>query len=187
MQHVRSTSAALWLPRHRRCRQGVAALSLFHSRERLFVRHAFVAGGVAVTCRIHQAVPPHPRHKPPSGPDRLHEFKRDGYRMMVRKNAAGVGLFTRRGFDWTDRFPAIRAAAVARALPDRWRAVCSGDDGIPEFKLLRQRLLASSVFLFAFDLQLKGKHLRREPIELQGRGAMPQDAKTIIERHAAAR
>jgi bifunctional non-homologous end joining protein LigD len=45
--------------------------------------------------------------KPPSGPDWLHEIKHDGYRMMVRKDGAGVQLLTRRGFDWTDRFPTV--------------------------------------------------------------------------------
>jgi ATP-dependent DNA ligase len=48
---------------------------------------------------------------PPSGPDWLHEIKHDGYRMMIRRDAAGARLFTRRGYDWTTRYPAIVAAA----------------------------------------------------------------------------
>jgi bifunctional non-homologous end joining protein LigD len=49
---------------------------------------------------------------PPSGPDWVHEFKHDGYRLMVRREGTSVRLFTRRGYDWTDRYPAIAAAAA---------------------------------------------------------------------------
>ena len=38
--------------------------------------------------------------KAPSGPDWVHEIKHDGYR-----------LFTRRGHDWTHRYPSIAAGA----------------------------------------------------------------------------
>ena len=41
----------------------------------------------------------------------LHEIKHDGYRLMVRRQGARVRLFTRRGFDWTHRYPAIVEAA----------------------------------------------------------------------------
>ena len=41
----------------------------------------------------------------PSGPLWLHEVKHDGYRLLVRRTAEGVRIRTRRGFDWTDRFP----------------------------------------------------------------------------------
>ena len=43
--------------------------------------------------------------KPPSGPDWVHEIKHDGYRLIVRRNGPVVRLFTRRGYDWTVRFP----------------------------------------------------------------------------------
>ena len=45
----------------------------------------------------------------PSGPGWIHEIKHDGYRLQVRKNADRVRLFTRRGFDWTERYPLVRA------------------------------------------------------------------------------
>jgi bifunctional non-homologous end joining protein LigD len=51
--------------------------------------------------------------RPPSGSDWLHEIKHDGYRFMVRRDGAGVHLLTRRGYDWTDRYPLIAAGAVA--------------------------------------------------------------------------
>jgi hypothetical protein len=44
-------------------------------------------------------------------PDWVHEIKHDGYRLIVRRDGKAVRLFTRRGHDWTDRYPAIAAAA----------------------------------------------------------------------------
>jgi bifunctional non-homologous end joining protein LigD len=50
----------------------------------------------------------------PSGPAWLHEIKHDGYRLMVRRTPEGVRIKTRRGYDWTDRYP--RIVKVAGAL-----------------------------------------------------------------------
>jgi bifunctional non-homologous end joining protein LigD len=53
-------------------------------------------------------------HTLPSGGLWIHEINHDGFRMLVRRDAAGVRLFTRNGHDWTGRFPLIaRAAPVA--------------------------------------------------------------------------
>jgi ATP-dependent DNA ligase len=46
---------------------------------------------------------PSPAEKPPAGAGWLHEIKHDGFRMLVRRDAAGVRLFTRNGHDWTVR------------------------------------------------------------------------------------
>jgi ATP-dependent DNA ligase len=48
----------------------------------------------------------------PNGPDWLHELKLDGYRMHARLDAGRVQILTRRGNDWTDKYPAI-AKAIA--------------------------------------------------------------------------
>jgi len=45
--------------------------------------------------------------KPPAGGDWIHEIKHDGFRLLARRGAAGVRLFTRNGYDWTERFPLI--------------------------------------------------------------------------------
>jgi hypothetical protein len=46
----------------------------------------------------------------------VHEIKHDGYRLIVRREGDSVRLFTRRGYDWSNRYPAIaRAAAKLRA------------------------------------------------------------------------
>ena len=37
----------------------------------------------------------------------MHEVKHDGYRLIVRRDGEAVRLFTRRGYDWTERYPAI--------------------------------------------------------------------------------
>src|SRR5262245_66430443 len=56
---------------------------------------------------------PSPTDRPPSGPGWIHEIKHDGFRMMVRRDAAGVRLLTRNGHDWSGRFPLIAEAAGA--------------------------------------------------------------------------
>jgi hypothetical protein len=47
----------------------------------------------------------------PSGPGWVHEIKHDGYRLIARRDGEAVRLFTRRGYDWTDRYPSIAVAA----------------------------------------------------------------------------
>ena len=60
---------------------------------------------------------PRPVDRPPIGRDWLHEIKHDGFRIMARRDAAGVRLLTRNGHDFAGRFP-LAAAAIA-ALPAR--------------------------------------------------------------------
>jgi bifunctional non-homologous end joining protein LigD len=113
---------------------------------------------------------PSPAPKPPAGSGWIHEIKHDGFRLLARRDAAGVRLFTRRGIDWTDRYPSI-AIAVA-ALPCRsclidGEVVICGEDGIPVFDRLRYgRRHKTEAVLFAFDLlELGGRDLRRDPLE----------------------
>jgi bifunctional non-homologous end joining protein LigD len=51
---------------------------------------------------------------PPAGDGWIHEIKLDGFRMLARRDGAGVRLLTRRGIDWITRYPAIAAAIAAR-------------------------------------------------------------------------
>ena len=53
---------------------------------------------------------------PPSGDDWAHEVKFDGYRLQLRVGEGRATLLTRKGLDWTDKFPAI--AAEGAGLPD---------------------------------------------------------------------
>jgi bifunctional non-homologous end joining protein LigD len=112
---------------------------------------------------------PSPAAKPPAGAGWLHEIKHDGFRMLVRRNAGGVRLFTRNGHDWTGRFPLIARAALslkARSCLIDGEAVACDGNGMPVFDRLRYRRDDRRVFLYAFDLiELDGDDLRREPIE----------------------
>jgi bifunctional non-homologous end joining protein LigD len=107
--------------------------------------------------------------KPPVGPDWIHEIKHDGYRLIVRKKEDRVRLFTRRGYDWTDRYPLIRAAVEAlrpSALVLDGEAVCCDPDGTANFEKLHSRAHNDRVFLYAFDLlEVGGVDLRVEPLE----------------------
>lgn len=44
---------------------------------------------------------PSPAKAPSSGPDWIHEIKQDGFRILARRDAAGVRLITRHGNDFT--------------------------------------------------------------------------------------
>jgi bifunctional non-homologous end joining protein LigD len=107
--------------------------------------------------------------KAPSGRQWVHEIKHDGYRLVVRKDGRRVRLFTRRGFDWTERYPAIRIALRmlrVRSATIDGEAVCCGEDGIPDFDKLHSHAYNDDVFLYAFDLlELNGDDLRKEPLE----------------------
>src|ERR1700756_826029 len=55
--------------------------------------------------------------KAPDGFDWLHEIKLDGYRMHARLDAGRTQILTRRGNDWTEKYPTI-AKSIA-GLPTR--------------------------------------------------------------------
>jgi bifunctional non-homologous end joining protein LigD len=106
--------------------------------------------------------------KPPAGPDWVHEIKHDGYRLQVRRDGATVRLFTRRGYDWTERYPAIAAAALevgGQSFTLDGEAVVCGADGIAIFDALHRRGTVQEALLQAFDLlELDGTDLRPMPL-----------------------
>ncbi len=111
---------------------------------------------------------PSPADKPPSGTNWIHEIKHDGYRLMARRDPVGVRLLTRRGNDWSNRFPlvveAVNHLKVRSCLIDGEVVCCR--EGLAIFSTLRQRRNEARAFLFAFDLlELDGLDMRREPIE----------------------
>jgi ATP-dependent DNA ligase len=116
---------------------------------------------------------PSPAERPPNGPGWIHEIKHDGFRLMARRDADGVWLLTRNGIDWSGRFPLIAKATGdlqgRSCLIDGEAVACDGD-GLPSFDRLRYRRQDGTVFLYAFDLlELDGRDLRREPIEVRKR------------------
>jgi ATP-dependent DNA ligase len=107
--------------------------------------------------------------KPPAGPQWIHEIKHDGYRLIARKRGDRVSLFTRRDYDWTDRYPLIRKAVAgiqaASAVIDG-EAVCCDDAGVAVFEKLHGRACDDRAFLYAFDLlELGGEDWRPRPLE----------------------
>ena len=112
---------------------------------------------------------PSPAKAPPSGPGWIHEIKHDGFRILARKDATGVRLITRKGNDFTSRFPFI--AMTASKLPVRsclidGEAIVTDSEGLAVFDLIRGHGSKASAVLCAFDLlELDGRDLRREPIE----------------------
>jgi bifunctional non-homologous end joining protein LigD len=105
----------------------------------------------------------------PAGPLWLHEIKHEGYRLSVRKHENRVRIFTRRGADWTHRFPLIVEAArrlKATSLYLDGEGVVCGKDGVSVFDKLRSKAHDDSVFLYAFDLlELDGVDLRSLALE----------------------
>jgi ATP-dependent DNA ligase len=106
--------------------------------------------------------------KPPAGPGWVHEIKHDGYRLIVRRDGDSARLFTRRGYDWTDRYSAIASAAAklrAKSFTIDGEAAVAGADGIAVFDALHRRHRADDAILYAFDLlEFNGKDLRMLPL-----------------------
>jgi bifunctional non-homologous end joining protein LigD len=110
---------------------------------------------------------------PPSGPDWIHEIKHDGFRIMARRDAAGVRLISRKGNDLTRRFPFIAIAVAALPVPPcliDGEAIVSDDDGLAIFDRIRGHSALANATFCAFDLlQVDGRDLRREPLEARKR------------------
>jgi bifunctional non-homologous end joining protein LigD len=112
---------------------------------------------------------PSPAEEPPAGPQWIHEIKHDGFRIMARRDAAGIRLISRHGNDFTARFP-FAAAAVA-SLPARsflidGEAIVTDAKGLAVFDLIRRQRHSSDAVLISFDLiELEGEDLRGSPIE----------------------
>jgi len=169
-QHIRPRIACSFAARWR---EPLLALRLTRSRidsrapadylNRMLLRTRRTPSGFVEPCL------PSPVERPPSGPGWLHEVKLDGFRLMARRDAAGVRLLTRNGIDWSSRFPLIvRAvgALKARSCLIDGEAIALEDDGLASFELLLGRRHDRQVALCAFDLlELDGRDLRRTPLE----------------------
>jgi bifunctional non-homologous end joining protein LigD len=112
---------------------------------------------------------PSPAKAPPSGSGWIHEIKHDGFRILARRDSAGVRLITRAGNEFSHRFPFIATAVsklpVRSCLIDGEAIVCD-ENGLAVFDLIRRHGALASAVLYAFDLlALDGRDLRREPIE----------------------
>ncbi|UVC10479.1 DNA ligase D [Rhizobium sp. TH2] len=107
--------------------------------------------------------------RPPSADGWLHEIKFDGYRIQMRVENGEVELLTRKGLDWTKRYPGI--ADAGSALPDGIidGEICALDEhGAPDFAALQAALSegkTDELVYFGFDLLFEGgEDLRNLPL-----------------------
>jgi bifunctional non-homologous end joining protein LigD len=109
----------------------------------------------------------------------IHEIKHDGYRCQVLVERGQARVFTRNGYDWSDRYPSIvRAASNIRcqsAIIDGEATVQDGN-GASDFEALSSALRRQphSIILYASDLlHLDGKDLRQQTL-LERRASLKQ-------------
>lgn len=107
--------------------------------------------------------------KPPRGSDWAHEIKFDGYRMQLRTEKGEAAIRTRKGLDWSRKFPEIVSAAAG--LPDGivdGEVVALDHAGAPDFAALQATLSEGEtrdLVFFAFDLLFsQGEDLRDLPL-----------------------
>ena len=102
----------------------------------------------------------------------LFEIKFDGYRVLVRNDAAGARLLTRNGNDWTAKLRPLQIAFDRLQLPPGWydgEIVVPNVAGIPDFGALQLAFDAQQthdVVLYLFDLPyVAGHDLRSAPLQ----------------------
>ncbi len=115
--------------------------------------------------------------RPPSGAGWVHEIKFDGYRVQLRVAAGEVSLKTRKGLDWTAKFPAIAdaAASLGDCIVDG-EIVAHDRNGAPSFAGLQAALSeqkTDDLVFYAFDLLFDGDTDLR-PLSLSRRKARLQ-------------
>jgi bifunctional non-homologous end joining protein LigD len=107
--------------------------------------------------------------EPPSGPEWVFEIKYDGYRIQAVIRNGRVALLTRRGLDWTHRFPEIAEAMQALAKRRRITVAVLDRGGKSSFRLLQQYFESGSrtpIVFYAFDvLRLRGVDLRERTLK----------------------
>jgi bifunctional non-homologous end joining protein LigD len=107
--------------------------------------------------------------RPPNGGQWAHEVKFDGYRMQLRVADGAATVKTRKGLDWSHKFPEIVAAA--QELPDcliDGEVAALDHNGAPDFAALQAALSdgnTKNLTFFVFDqLFAAGEDLRRSPL-----------------------
>ena len=105
----------------------------------------------------------------PSGNGWIHEYKYDGYRLLLSVGEGVATAWTRNGKDWSDKFKALVKAAAklpANCLIDG-EAVALDEKGKPSFQLLQATLKdqkGANLVFYAFDLLIdRGEDIRKLP------------------------
>jgi bifunctional non-homologous end joining protein LigD len=114
-----------------------------------------------------------PVDQPPEGKHWIHEIKYDGYRSQVLVERGQARVFTRNGYDWSDRYPSIIRAAshlpCQSAIIDG-EAILPDGDGASDFEAFQSAIRDNphSIILYAFDLMhVDGTDLRRESLAVR--------------------
>ena len=101
----------------------------------------------------------------------VHEIKFDGYRIQARLDRGEVRLLTRKGLDWTSKFPNIAAAVAklpARAALIDGEVVVESENGVSSFSGLQAALKSGDrdrFIYYVFDLlHLDGRDLTDLPL-----------------------
>jgi bifunctional non-homologous end joining protein LigD len=105
----------------------------------------------------------------PTGNGWMHEYKYDGYRLLLAVGEGVATAWTRNGKDWSDKFKALVKAATrlpAGCLIDG-EAVAIDEKGKPSFQLLQATLKeqkGANLVFYAFDLLIdRGEDIRKLP------------------------
>jgi bifunctional non-homologous end joining protein LigD len=105
----------------------------------------------------------------PAGNSWFHEYKYDGYRLLLAVGEGAATAWTRNGKDWSDKFKALVKAAAklpAGCLIDG-EAVALDEKGKPSFQLLQATLKdqkGANLVFYAFDLLIdRGEDIRKLP------------------------
>jgi bifunctional non-homologous end joining protein LigD len=107
--------------------------------------------------------------RPPAGEGWVHEVKFDGYRVQARVIGGSATLRTRKGLDWSAKFPAI--GETCERLPDcilDGEIVALDHNGAPDFAGLQAALSerkTNELIFFVFDLMFVAREdLRALPL-----------------------
>ncbi|WP_249133709.1 hypothetical protein [Bradyrhizobium sp. AUGA SZCCT0182] len=98
-------------------------------------------------------------------------MRSSNYPLIVPREGKRVRLFTRNGFDWSDRYPLITEAALR--IPNTsfvidGEAVLLGVDGISDFDGLHSRNHNDEVQFYAFDMLVTdGDDIRKLPLTMR--------------------
>jgi len=125
--------------------------------------------------------------EPPAGRGWTHETKFDGYRIQLRVEDGRAALRTRKGLDWTAKFPEI--AKAAGKLPD---CICDGEicamgkKRVSDFAALQHALSeerTGKLVYHLFDvMNLDGRDLTEAPLTERKKAL-----KAMLSKRAAAR
>jgi len=105
----------------------------------------------------------------PTGDGWIHEYKYDGYRLLLAVGDGAATAWTRTGKDWSDKFkPLVKAAArlPAGCLIDG-EVVALDENERPNFQLLQSTLkdeAGANLVFYAFDLLVdRGQDIKKLP------------------------